>query len=462
MKINLPHNYKPRDYQIPFLRAMNRGLRRACLVWHRRSGKDKTALNFTINEMFKRVGSYYYFFPTLKQARKALWDGMDFDGFKFMNHFPKELVTRKREDEMKIDVANGSIFQLCGSDNFDAVMGTNPVGMILSEYSLQDPRAWDFFRPILRENKGWAIFLYTPRGKNHGYHIFEKAKQLPETWYTELLTVDDTFRHNGTPVLTPDDIEQERKEGMDEDMILQEYYCSFTGGMAGQIYGRQMSEARADNRVGDFFYDPNLPVYTYWDVGYRDATAIWFVQFPDNFHINLIRYFEHEGEDVKFYIKKLEDWRYSEKYIYADHYVPHDADSSTFGSAKSPAEQAYELGYRFTVIERTRNKQHGIQNVRAMLPKCRFHLPDCNLGIDALENYHKQWDPVYKRYSDQPVKNWAVHGADAFRTMAEAGALHSGPKMTPEQARAIHEEAMGRSTPGPLEDDFFDEDYYEF
>jgi len=460
--VKIPHNFKPRSYQLPFMRAMDQGIKRACLVWHRRCGKDKTALNFMINSMFKRIGTYFYLFPTLKQSRKVIWDGMDFSGFKFMNHFPKEIITRKREDDMRVEIANGSIFQLIGSDNFDAVMGTNPVGLILSEYSLQDPRAWNFLKPILRENKGWAVFLYTPRGKNHGYHLYQKTKRLPDTWFSQILTVNDTFKPDGTPVLTPADIQAERDEGTEEDMIQQEYYCSFEGGMAGAIYGRLMTDVRAEGRVCEVPHDPRIPVYTFWDIGISDSTTIWFMQFPGGDKVDVIRYYQNQGEGIEFYLQLLSKLMVEEGYNYGEHFGPHDMSNREFGTGKSPETIANELNYRFTIVERTKNIQYGIGNVRQWLPRCRFDAVNCELGIDALESYHKEWDAKWKRYSDTPARNWACHGADGFRTFAEGMVFKSSGGMTEAQAQRLHDEnvpgAGGGS--GPLDtDDFFEEDF---
>ena len=187
----IPHNYQPRPYQLPLLRAMDSGKKRACVVWHRRSGKDKTLINLMVKKMFERVGSYYYFLPTYKQGKKILWDGMDRNGMRFLDHFPAQVVTKKNETELKLQVANGSIFQIVGTDNYDSIMGSNPVGCVFSEYALQNPAAWDFIRPILAENEGWAVFNFTPRGMNHGYELFQMAERNQD-WFCELLTVDDT------------------------------------------------------------------------------------------------------------------------------------------------------------------------------------------------------------------------------------------------------------------------------
>jgi len=406
--------------------------------------------------MFKRVGVYHYFLPTLKQGRKVIWDNIGYDGFKFLRHFPEEIVARKREDEMKVELINGSVFQLVGSDKFDAVMGTNPVGLVMSEYALQDPRAWDFFRPILRENKGWVIFLYTPRGKNHGYHLYRRAKELPGTWFTQLLTARDTFREDGTPVLSEEDINQDRIEGMDEDMIQQEYYCSFEGGLAGQIYGRLMTEARKNGRITTVPHNPDLPVYTFWDIGVSDYTSIWFAQFPSDYRVNFINFYENHGEGIGFYVRYLDELRVERGYLYGKHYGPHDIDNREFGTGKSPKQIAEDLNYRFTVVERSRNIQTGIQNCRSRIPQCWFDEENCSLGIDALESYHKEWDAKWKRYSDTPAHDWASHGADGFRTFGEGVVLQRGGGMTAEHAKALHDKYVAGVADGPL-DDFFDE-----
>lgn len=222
MDIPIPYNFTPRDYQMPFFRAMDNGKKRAILVWHRRSGKTKCLLNFAIKKAFERVGTYFHCFPEYGQGRKIVWDGIGKDGKPFLDHVPKQLRKSTNKTEMKVELANGSIYQIIGADNYDSLVGPNPVGLILDEWAVSDryPMAWDYFRPILVENGGWAVFPYTPRGRNHGFREYAMALQNPE-WFCQLLTVDDTS------VVSKADIESERAAGMPEGMILQEFYCSF-------------------------------------------------------------------------------------------------------------------------------------------------------------------------------------------------------------------------------------------
>ena len=233
-------------------------VKRAVVVWHRRSGKDKTAINITVSKMFERVGIYYYFMPTYSQGKKIIWDGMDRSGMPFLDHFPKPLIKSKNETELKIELKNGSLFQIIGTDKIDAIVGTNPVGCVFSEYSLQNPKAWDYIRPILAENGGWALFLYTPRGMNHGWKLLQQAKDS-DNWFWEILTVDDT-KAIGKEVL-----EQENKE-MPSDLYQQEYYCKFLEG-AGQAI-RRIEENLWDGELEilpDKFYQLGVDLAKYQD-----------------------------------------------------------------------------------------------------------------------------------------------------------------------------------------------------
>jgi hypothetical protein len=299
--IRLPIDaFSPREYQLPLLKALDNGYKRAVWVAHRRSGKDLTMMNYIAKKMYERVGAYYYFFPTYKQAKKVIWDGMTRDGFKFIYYIPKELRKRTDNGEMLIETENGSIFRLVGTDNIDAVMGSNPVGCVFSEWSLQNPKAWDYVRPILAENGGWAVFIYTPRGKNHGYTLMEMAKSYPEQWYVEILDVEKT-KAIPADVLNQEYDEIFKKDGNDA-LYQQEYMCSFDVPIQGAYYASQLMLADSENRITSVPYDSNTPVHTAWDLGMDDSMSIWFFQIA-NQEIHFIDYYESTGEGINYYIK---------------------------------------------------------------------------------------------------------------------------------------------------------------
>ena len=222
--IELPHNWSPRPYQLGAWKAMDQGIKRLATVWHRRAGKDMTCINRTILEAMRRKANYYHCLPIYNQGRKAVWDGKDYSGRAFLDAFPKEIVRRKNNTDMVIELINGSMWQVVGADNIDRIVGVNLGGVVFSEWSLMNPLAYDYLRPVLRENDAWAWFIYTPRGKNHGWDLLQMARSNP-AWYAEVLTIDDTG------ALTQEDVEADRREGMDESLIQQEYYCFPSGTM---------------------------------------------------------------------------------------------------------------------------------------------------------------------------------------------------------------------------------------
>lgn len=410
VNISLPYNFHTRQYQRQFFDAMKKGCKRAVLVWHRRAGKEKTSWNFMIMQAAKKTGIYYYFFPHFSQGRKILWDGIDKDGFRFLDHIPKDLIEgHPNSTEMKIRLKNGSIIQIIGTNNIDSIVGTNPIGCVFTEYSLQDPTAWQLIRPILRENGGWAVFNFTPRGANHGKEIFDMASNNPD-WYCQLLTVDNTG------IITEADIQAERDAGMSEDFIQQEFYCSWTMGVEGSYYAKYMQDARDEDRVGRVPYDPQARVFTAWDIGYGDSTSIIFYQIIGQ-EVHLIDYYENNGKGLPHYAKYLQE----KPYIYGDHFAPHDIDSHAFSSGLSAREVGASLGINFIPLPTLKLRiDDGIEALRGLFPRIWIDEKKCTKLIKCLENYRKEFDVKYNVYKSRPVHDWSSHGADAARYLAIA------------------------------------------
>ncbi len=426
--ITLPHRFDPRDYQLPLLSAMDSGKKRAVQVWHRRSGKEKTDLNLIAKKMMERVGTYYYVFPTFVQGRKVIWDGTDGSGFKLLDHFPRQLLSGKPNDtEMKLHYRNGSMFQVVGSDKFDAVMGTNPIGMVFSEYSLQDPICWAYFRPILAENGGWAIFNFTPRGENHAYDLHCLAKADPENWFDEVLTVDDTH------AIKKEVLEQERKEIIrlygNDALFQQEYYCSFVVPISGAYYADQLQQAYRDSRIGVVPHEPRLSVDTWWDLGINDRMSIWFSQSVGQ-ELRFIDYLEGTGQGFPHYIGLLKE----KGYVYGEHWAPHDIQVRELSTGKSRLDTAAALGIRFRVSPKLPIVD-GIDAARSLFSKCWFDSAKCRDGLNALKNYRKQYDEKRKTYMNVPYHDWSSNAADAFRGTAVSLDLRhkSGPSTPPDK-----------------------------
>ena len=236
-ELNLPI-FTPRPYQLPLLSAIDsKKYNRIFIVWSRRLGKDVCLWNMMIKKAFMNKGTYFYLLPNYTQAKKILWDGMTNDGFKFSDYVPKQLVRSLNATELKITLINGSILQLVGSENIDILRGTNPIGVVFSEFAYHNPQAWDVLRPILAVNNGFAWFDTTPNGKNFAYDLWESTKD-DDGWWNQTLNAKDV----GIP--NKEQIEAERKQGMTDEMINQEFYASWHIGMLGAYYGKPLEEAR--------------------------------------------------------------------------------------------------------------------------------------------------------------------------------------------------------------------------
>lgn len=427
---------------------MENGGKRAAIVWHRRAGKDAVAINFCATAAFRRVGLYWHVLPTYDQGRKIVWEGFTKDGRKFLSAFPgfdnpggkNSLVKRKRDDKMFLELINGSVYQVVGTDDIDRLVGANPIGVVFSEYSLHNPAAWDYIRPILIENGGWAMFIYTIRGKNHGYQLLKMAQKNPD-WFAENLTVDDTRREDGTPVITQEDIQKEREAGMPEETVQQEFYNNPNAALVGAYYKKEMANALNEGRICNVPWEPTVPVDTFWDLGVSDRTVIGFFQRVNN-EIRWIDMVHAEGEGLQYYAKELE----KKPYKYGEHFAPHDIKVRELTSAgRSRWEIAKSLGIHFQIVPKL-PLQDGITAARAVFPRVWMDVNKCDHGIEALREYSKVWDDVAKIFKDTPLHNWASHPADMFRYMA-LGYRNKKRLEQPPQTHAVNDYDPIKGTP---------------
>ena len=419
MRIQVPNNWQPRHYQRKAWSYLENGGKHAELIWHRRSGKDDLALNWGAVAAFERPANYWHMLPEYGQARKAIWQAVNpRTGKRRIDEaFPKELRSNTREQEMQIMFKNGSTWQLVGADSFNSLVGSTPAGVVFSEWALTNPAARAYLRPILAENNGWQVYITTPRGRNHAMRTYNAAKASSAS-FAQLLTVDDTG------VISPERLEEERKAyiseyGADEGMGLfeQEYYCSWAAAILGAYYAKEMRQAENEGRIRVLPFDPESPVFTAWDLGYRDDTAIWFYQVVRG-EIRVMDYYAVSGASIEEIAVVVID----KGYRYTKHYLPHDARAKTLASGgKSIVEQlaAHLGGMAKLAIVPDIGIQDGIQAVRMILPYCYFD-PSCDEGLEALRQYQREYDEDKKTFRQNPRHDWCSHPADAFRMLAVA------------------------------------------
>jgi len=443
VQIEIPHKFVCREYQIPAWEAFKTGKKRIVCCWHRGAGKDLMWLNALIWKMIDEPGVYLHCFPKYNQGKRAIWNSVhDTDdglSMSYLEHFPKEIVKSKNGSDMRIELFNGAIYCVMGIDGKNATQarGMNPKVVILSEYAFMDPESWYTLEPRVTQNNGTAIFLSTPNGQNHFYHLYNYAASGHDpVYFCSRLTIDDTH------TVSHEHVERLKREGIPEDFIQQEYYCSFTRGAEGSYYGKLIQQARNEDRICKVNISTDLPVNTSWDIGRGDSTAIWFFQVLTNGTIKFLHYYENNNEGLDHYLRYLDSWKDRNKAIWGTHYAPHDMAHREMTGER--LEMARDMGYTMLVLPRD-PVEEGIQACRSLLPHCIFDEIQCKKGIDCLDFYCKKWNDNAKVYYDEPFHNKYSHGADAFR-YAAMGLKKFGSgsqKLSPDRIKEMRQKHLG-------------------
>lgn len=391
--------YAPRPLQAEIHRKLKRF---SVLVCHRRFGKTVLCVNHLIDRALqckKERPRFHYIAPLYKQAKQVSWDY-------FKAYSLGVPGTTANESELRIDFPNGARIQLLGGDDPDRLRGIYSDGVVLDEFA-QMPRAvWsEVVRPALADRQGWAVFIGTPQGHNAFYEIYEAAKQ-DDSWYHAC------FRASETKYVDKEELAQAARH-MSADQYAQEFECSFDAAIPGSYYGKLMREAEDAGRVCSVPHDPVASVETWWDLGIGDATAIWFAQRVDR-EIHLIDYYENSGEGLAHYASILQQKREAGDWVYETHVLPHDAQARELGSGQTRLETLESLGLKGIHVNKREAVGERIEAVRVMIPRCWFDASKCARGIEALKQYHQEWDDKRQSFKNMPYHDWTSHGADAF------------------------------------------------
>ena len=408
--------YKPRPLQKVIHDAMER-YRRGVVVCHRRFGKtvcavnqlQKGAVTCTRQHPPPRFG---YIAPTYAQGKAIAWN--------YMKHYAAPIPgVRMHESELRIDYPKGGQVRIFGADDPDRLRGLYFDGVVLDEYGLMRPNTFsEVVGPTLMDYNGWALFLGTPNGKNQFYKLLAGDSEAGGGGWPGARHHNEWFvaeyKASDTDLLPADDLAAARAS-MTADEYAQEYECNFEASVKGAVFAQELALLREEGRIQHVPYLREYVVDTCWDIGYRDATAIWFIQSPPGGAIRVIDYHEDHGRSLEEYATVLQQ----KGYRYGSHVFPHDIAQHEWTTGKSRIERASEILQPVGVMRQELvSFDDSLHEGRLALKKAWFDEQRCAEGLEALSAYHWHFNTQIKAYTRQPEHDWASHGSDAWRPTA--------------------------------------------
>jgi len=250
---------------------------------------------------------------------------------------------------------------------------------------------WVTFNPELETDETYQRFVLHPPENA----VVQKINWSDNPWFPETLMLEKD-------ALKMRDIEAYN--------TVWEGICRQT--VDGAIFAREMQMAELDGRITKVGYDPMKPVHAVFDLGWSDATAIWFVQFI-GMETRLIRYHEDNQKTISDYLAKMQTYGY----VYDTLWLPHDAENKTLAAAGRSIDQIVRsAGYKTKIIPRTPIVD-SINAARTLFRNCWFDRDNCYDGLQCLRHYRYEVDPDTKMFSKNPLHDQFSHGADAFRML---------------------------------------------
>ena len=416
--------YKPRA---AFVDYHSNGKRYSVSVCHRRAGKSVARINRIIKDAIlctKTDPKFAYVNPQLAQAKDTVWGYFKYYTSSFRD-LGEDCIKTNEQDLTLRFFHNNAIIRLYGAENAERMRGNYFDGIVVDEaQGMAKAILTQIIRPALSDRKGWLDVSGTPKGwANLLGELVKVAQARPETWFLQVLKASESG------ILDAGEL-AEMLDFMSENEYLQEFECSFDAAITGAVYGRQVAAAETGQRiVAGLPIEAASDVCTSWDLGYDDATAIWFWQITGPREIRVIDYYEASGQDIAHYCDVIK----SKPYRYGKHYVPHDAANKVLAAGgRSIVQQAHALGVTMYVVAAT-SQQNGIEALRKTLEYCWFDKEFCSRGLDALRQYQFEFDTKTKIYKSTPRHDWSSHAADALEIL---GQVWQKPRIDEKKSRS--------------------------
>ncbi len=328
---------------------------------------------------------------------------------------------------------NGTEFLFKGlRHNITEIKGLHGIKRVWAEEAENiSHRSWEVIIPTIRAEGSeiWVSFN-TKNPTDPTYERFVKNSP-PDAIVKKVSYKDNPF----FPEILRKEMENLKRT--DPEAFKHIWEGEFDTRKSGSIYARQIDAARKDGRVTKVPYDPTCEVFTVWDLGFGDATSIWFLQFVGR-ELRWLEYYENSGEQLDHYVQLVK----SKPYNYKMHYLPHDGGHGNIRGL-SVSQQLHDMGLRNTVLERETDINPGIELLRSTIAFSAFDQDKCKDGLHALESYHYEWNEDLQRFGSKPLHDWSSHAASAARYAAIAAGLNKNTGGKPVSFQITKSSFMG-------------------
>lgn len=382
------------------------------IVAARGSGKTVATLQYVVERLLKgrANGSAVFFSSTLKQVKFTIEPTMRL----ICQAFPKEFVNYNKSYltyRFRFNSTDERELILLSYENEEKKRGLHPQTIVLDECASMSASMYgSVILPMLNENDSELIAIGTPQGQNKFYELYKHgiSESYPE-WESFCI------KASKNPNLFDPDFLFRIRNNLSEAEYAQEYECDFDANvLVGSVYGEFLRKFTEKNIDDSYDWNPSLPVYTAWDLGFSDYCAIWFFQVKND-TCTFIDYYENNGNLISFYADELNKM----PYVFGTCFIPHDGAHHNVRGAPIK-DQLMNFGYKSVVIPKDL-KKIGIDKARELLQTCRFNKTKCALGLQRLYNYKFKIDKqsgLKMAFTDDHDES--SHGADAFRYAAQS------------------------------------------
>lgn len=414
--MQIPYHRLPlRDYQIEIRNQYkNPDITELLLVIGRRGAKTTTTFSECIvPDLVEEVQTIVAVYPTAKMGFRNFWNNIENDGFRTLEHIPKALIARQSnsEDDMRIELINGSVFMCVGATNVEALRGANGKKYWFDEFADMPIEAVNVVAPIIEANGGKMIFTGTPKidginGETMRRMHFQFLKD--PTKYTCYI--------DATHYMKPEQLEKVRQgyilRNNNDFKYKQEMLLDWGQSSSSSFYGEIMSKKDTDGSIGEYPYNKAYPVFTIWDLGKSDAMVVGFLQFFKG-KPRLIDRIHQNGSNIRAMAVELK----AKPYVYAWHFLPHDGTVASLNDGQSRLKTLTDEGFTDASTLKRQGVGIGIGYVENWLPKLLINKGTTGDFDRKIRLYKKKYNPTTGDFIGA-LHDSNSHDADMLRYLA--------------------------------------------